>query len=135
MMDAVTGRPREWTWTDEELDRLRWFTECGVTSVRAVEALGKPGWEVLWTARKMGIHFHPLPPERAKEVGKRLRGARAYTGKTQLEVEEETGISHPTIVRYEKGVLGNTRPANWYVIKTLAACYGVTPEWILGEEE
>ena len=62
-------------------------------------------------------------------------GARAYTGKTQLEVEEETGISHPTIVRYEKGILGNTRPANWYVIKTLAACYGVTPEWILGEED
>ena len=65
-MDTVTGRPREWTWTEEELDRLRWLTECGVTSCRAVEALGKPAWEVLWTARKMGIHFHPLPPERAR---------------------------------------------------------------------
>ena len=124
------GRPNDWT--PGELDKLRWFTECGCTTERAVEALGRPTWQVLWKARQMGIRFHPMPPERAKEVGKRLRGARAYANKTQLDVEEETGVSHPTIGRYEHGILGNTLPASWYIIKTLAACYGVTPEWILG---
>ena len=129
------GRPKDWTWTDEELDTLRRCADSGCTSERAVEALGKPTWTVVWTARKIGHPFRPLPPDRALVLGQKLRYLRAAAGKTQLEVEEETGISHPTICRYEHGILGNTLPASWYIIKTLAACYGVTPEWILGEEE
>lgn len=129
------GRPNDWTWTEEELDTLRRCADSGCTSDRAVEALGKPAWLVVWTARKMGHPFRPLPPCRAKVIGQKLRYLRAVAGKTQLEVEEETGISCPTIIRYERGTLGNTLPARWYIIKTLAACYGVTPEWILGEED
>ncbi len=65
----------------------------------------------------------------AKELGKRVRAARAYAGLSQEELAERIQISQPTLARVEKG----ERQARWIEIIGIAEVTGLPRTWFSGE--
>lgn len=63
------------------------------------------------------------------KAGERLKELRLLHGMTQTEVSELLGVTHPTIVRYEKGEVGAMKAS---VIAKLAEIFHVSPVYILG---
>lgn len=62
-------------------------------------------------------------------AGERLKQLRLLHGMTQTEVSELLGVTHPTIVRYEKGEVGAMKAS---VIAKLSEIFHVSPVYILG---
>ena len=63
------------------------------------------------------------------KAGERLKQLRLLNGMTQTEVSELLGVTHPTIVRYEKGEVGAMKTS---VIAKLSEIFNVSPVYILG---
>ena len=63
------------------------------------------------------------------EAGKRLRDLRKLHNMTQSDVAKKLGVTHPTIVRYEKGDVGSMKTT---VISQLAEIFHVSPLYVLG---
>ena len=63
------------------------------------------------------------------KAGERLKQLRLLHGMTQTEVSELLGVTHPTIVRYEKGEVGAMKAG---VIAKLSEIFHVSPVYILG---
>ena len=63
------------------------------------------------------------------KAGERLKQLRLLHGMTQTEVSELLGVTHPTIVRYEKGEVGAMKAS---VIAKLSEIFNVSPVYILG---
>lgn len=63
------------------------------------------------------------------KAGERLKQLRLLHGMTQTEVSELLGVTHPTIVRYEKGEVGAMKAS---VIAKLSEIFHVSPVYILG---
>ncbi len=66
-----------------------------------------------------------------KKAGARLKELRLSKNMTQTELAEKLGVTHPTIVRYEKGDVGAMKTS---VISKLATIFDVSPIYILGME-
>ena len=67
----------------------------------------------------------------AREYGSALKRQRLATGKSLVEVANETGISYQNLSRWERNeVLPNID----FCVK-LAKCYGVTLEELIGLDE
>lgn len=64
-----------------------------------------------------------------KKAGARLKELRLSNNMTQTELAEKLGVTHPTIVRYEKGDVGAMKTS---VISKLANIFDVSPIYILG---
>ena len=62
-------------------------------------------------------------------AGERLKQLRLLHGMTQTEVSELLGVTHPTIVRYEKGEVGAMKAS---VIAKLSEIFHVSPTYIIG---
>lgn len=62
-------------------------------------------------------------------AGERLKQLRLLHGMTQTEVSELLGVTHPTIVRYEKGEVGAMKAS---VIAKFSEIFHVSPVYILG---
>lgn len=64
-------------------------------------------------------------------IGERLKELRKNQGKSQIDVERETGVSQKNLSKYET----NRFKPPYDVMKTLAAYYNVSMAYILGEEK
>lgn len=64
-----------------------------------------------------------------KIAGKRLKELRLSANMTQNELASKLGVTHPTIVRYEKGDVGSMKTS---IISKLATIFDVSPVYILG---
>ncbi|WCK53881.1 helix-turn-helix transcriptional regulator [Aneurinibacillus sp. Ricciae_BoGa-3] len=64
------------------------------------------------------------------DLGNRLRSAREKVGLKQIQVKERTGINNKTLSGYENGV---SEP-DLESLKTLAALYKVSYDWLLNGE-
>lgn len=64
-----------------------------------------------------------------KIAGKRLKELRLSANMTQSELANKLGVTHPTIVRYEKGDVGSMKTS---IISKLATIFDVSPVYILG---
>lgn len=64
----------------------------------------------------------------SKFFSERLRQARKNTGKSQIEIEIETGINRASLSRYETG----EREPNLETIGKLAEHYKVSIDWLFG---
>jgi len=64
-----------------------------------------------------------------KKAGIRLKELRLSKNMTQTELAEKLGVTHPTIVRYEKGDVGAMKTS---IISKLANIFDVSPIYILG---
>lgn len=64
-----------------------------------------------------------------KIAGKRLKELRLSANMTQSELANKLGVTHPTIVRYEKGDVGSMKTS---IISKLATIFDVSPIYILG---
>lgn len=62
-------------------------------------------------------------------AGKRLKELRLSANMTQSELANKLGVTHPTIVRYEKGDVGSMKTS---IISKLATIFNVSPVYILG---
>lgn len=63
------------------------------------------------------------------KAGERLKQLRLLHGMTQSDVADKLGVTHPTIVRYEKG---NIEAMKTSTISKLADLFHVSPIYILG---
>ena len=61
----------------------------------------------------------------------RLKKAMFYKNIRQADIVERTGLVKSNVSRY---VSGKTKP-NGEALTKLAACLGVTPAWLLGQED
>ena len=66
--------------------------------------------------------------ERVATTPERMREAMEFTGKKQIELAKETGLSHSTISRYLSGIV---EPRQGAAIK-LAKALGVSEMWLWG---
>ncbi len=64
-----------------------------------------------------------------KKAGERLKELRLSANMTQSELANKLGVTHPTIVRYEKGDVGSMKTS---IISKLATIFDVSPIYILG---
>lgn len=64
-----------------------------------------------------------------KIAGKRLKELRLSANMTQSELANKLGVTHPTIVRYEKGDVGSMKTS---IISKLTTIFNVSPVYILG---
>ena len=66
------------------------------------------------------------------EIGKRILSVRREKAMTLQEIADAVGLSKSTIQRYESGSIETILPP---VLKDIARCLDVTPEWLLGISE
>lgn len=64
-----------------------------------------------------------------KKAGERLKELRLLHNMTQTDVANKLNVTHPTIVRYEKGEVGSMKTST---ISKLAEIFHVSPIYILG---
>ena len=70
--------------------------------------------------------------ELRKTIGKRAKARRKELGLTLDYMAEKLDVNKSTIMRYEKGVIDNTKRL---VIEGLATALHVTPEYLRGETD
>jgi repressor LexA len=64
--------------------------------------------------------------------GQRLKELRLEKGLTQEELSKLSGISFPTISRYENGIRNEPKRS---ILKTLANFFGVTMDYLSGDSD
>jgi len=69
--------------------------------------------------------------DQALTVGEKLVMLRKSMGLTQAKAAERMGLTRPTLNGYEN----NIRKPNIHIIKRIAEYYGVSVDYLLGEEE
>lgn len=127
MEKRVPERP----YTPEEVEQMRRYADAGMPAREVAALLGRSYNSVNWKSRQNGISFHsPRTEFLRRHAGNRFAEARMAKGLTLLDVEADTGIAPATVRRWESG----RSPCYKGLLETIAAEYGVTPEWLLGKD-
>jgi DNA-binding transcriptional regulator YiaG len=127
----MANRVPERRYTPEEVEQMRRYADAGMPAKEAAALLGRSHNSVSRKSRENDISFHsPRAEFLRRHAGNRFAEARMAKGLTLLDVEADTGIAPATIRRWESG----RQPCYKGLLETIAAEYGVTPEWLLGKD-